>query len=70
MEQLNRVYRGCRSLVSEMVVNVANKRFQGLLIDQDFEYSASKRTFVVYEASVTLSSKVLFDTIQIFMSFG
>jgi len=55
--------------VSEMVVYVANKRFKGLLIDQDFEYSASKRMLVVYEASVTLSSKVLFDTIQIFMSF-
>jgi len=54
----------------KMGVYVANKRFKGLLIDQDFEYSSSKRIFMVCEASVTLSCKALFDTIQIFMSFG
>jgi hypothetical protein len=49
MEQLNRVWKGCRSLVSEMGVYVANKRFKFLLTDKDFGYSASKRISMVYE---------------------
>ena len=56
--------------VTSWGVYVANKRFKGLLIDQDFEYSASNRILMVCEATMTLPCKVLYDTVQIFMSFG
>ena len=55
--------------MSQMGVYVANQSFKGSLIDQDFDYSGRKRIFMVYEASMTLSSKVYFDTTQILMSF-